>query len=85
MLTNLISELGIEAHVSLCDFTKEPFPNPNPIPNPNPNLNPNPYPKVRGAADHAVRAAARAPTLLLSCRRLFRRRSSVFLRLAMDS
>ena len=28
MLTNLITELGIEAHVSLCDFTKEPFPNP---------------------------------------------------------
>jgi len=25
MLTNLITELGIEAHVSLCDFTKEPF------------------------------------------------------------
>ena len=28
MLTNLITELGIEAHVSLCDFTKEPFSNP---------------------------------------------------------
>ena len=27
MLTNLIKELGIEAHVSLCDFTKEPFSN----------------------------------------------------------
>ena len=25
MLTKLITELGIEAHVSLCDFTKEPF------------------------------------------------------------
>merc|ERR1712194_970130 len=25
MLTGLITELGIEAHVSLCDFTKEPF------------------------------------------------------------
>ena len=25
MLTQLITELGIEAHVSLCDFTKEPF------------------------------------------------------------
>ena len=48
MLTNLITELGIEAHVSLCDFTKEPFSTPNPNRNatPNPNLDPtsNPLP-----------------------------------------